>query len=147
VLRERSADIIRENLIAAGVRVEIQKSDFPTHIAALRQGTYDLALLGWAGPTDPDVSSQYRSGGQYNFSFHSIPQMDQLLDEGAKTADPAKRHQIYDRFQETFADELPTITLYYPNARTVIATRMTKVLTDAQGLYTFSSFAWVAGPQ
>lgn len=147
VLRERSADIIRENLIAAGVRAEIQKSDFPTHLAALRQGNYDLALLGWAGPTDPDVSSQYRSGGQYNFSFHSIPQMDQLLDEGAKTADPAKRHQIYDRFQELFADELPIITLYYPNARTAIATRVSKVLTDAQGLYDFSSYAWVAGPQ
>lgn len=147
VLRERSADIVRENLVAAGIKTEIQKSDFPTHLAALRQGNYDLALLGWAGPTDPDVSSQYRTGGQYNFGFHSIPQMDQLLDEGAKTADPAKRHQIYDRFQELFADELPVITLYYPNARTTIATRMSKVLTDAQGKYDFSSYAWVAGPQ
>ncbi len=132
VLRERSADIVRENLVAVGIKNEIQKSDFPTHLAALRQGNYDLALLGWAGPTDPDVSSQYRTAGQYNFGFHSIPQMDQLLDEGAKTADPAKRHQIYDRFQELFADELPIITLYYPNARTTIATRMSKVLTDAQ---------------
>ncbi len=147
VPRERSADIIRENLIAAGIKTEIQKSDFPTHLAALRQGNYDLALLGWAGPTDPDVSSQYRTGGQYNFGFHSIPQMDQLLEEGARTADPAKRHQIYDRFQEVFADELPIIALYYPNARTAVATRMSKVLTDAQGEYDFSSYAWVAGPQ
>ena len=147
VLRERSADIIRENLIAVGVKTEIQKSDFPTHIAALRQGNYDLALVGWTGPTDPDVSSQYRTGGQYNFSFHSISQMDQLLDEGTKTADPAKRHQVYDRFQEVFADELPVISLYYENARTAVATRMNKVLTDAQGVYDFSSYAWTAGPQ
>ena len=147
VLRERSADIIRENLIAAGVRTEIQKSDFPTHIAALKQGNYDLALLGWTGPTDPDVSSQYRSGGTYNYSYHSIAQMDQLLDDGTKAADPAKRHQLYDRFQEVFADELPAIVLYYENARTAVATRMSKVLTDAQGVYDFSSYAWLAGPQ
>lgn len=147
VLRERSADIIRENLIAVGIKTEIQKSDFPTHIAAMKQGNYDLALLGWTGPTDPNVASQYRTGGVYNYSYHSIAQMDQVLDEGAATADPAKRHQLYDRFQELFADELPVITLYYPNARTAVATRMTKVLTDAQGLYDLSSYAWLAGPQ
>ena len=43
--------------------------------------------------------------------------------------------------------ELPAIALYYPNTRTVIPTRMHKVLTDAQGRYDFSSYAWVAGPQ
>ncbi len=147
VLRERSADIIRENLVAVGIRVDIQKSDFPTHLAALRAGTYDLALLGWAGPTDPDVSSQYRTAGQYNFGFHSIPQMDRLLEEGAATADPAKRRGVYDRFQELFADELPVIVLYYPNARTALATRMHNVLTDAAGLYDFQPGRWTAGVQ
>ncbi len=147
VLRERSADIIRENLLAVGIKAEIQKSDFPTHLAALRAGTYDLALVGWAGPTDPDVSSQYRTGGQYNFTHHALVQMDQLLEEGVKIADPAKRRVIYDRFQELFADELPVVVLYYPNARTAIARRMNNVLYDSAGLYDFAPYTWVAGPQ
>jgi peptide/nickel transport system substrate-binding protein len=146
-LRERSADIIRENLLAAGVKVDIQKSDFPTHMASLYNANYDLALLGWGGPTDPDVSSQYRTGGQYNLSYHSIPQMDQLLDEGLRTADPAKRRQIYNQFQELFADELPVVVLYYENVRNAIAKRMQNVQEDTTGLYEFRTYTWIAGTQ
>ncbi len=147
ILRERSADIIRENLLAAGIKTEIQKTDFPTHLAALRTGNYDLALVGWTGATDPDTSSQYRTNGQYNFTHHSIAQLDQLLDEGVKTADPAKRRTVYDRFQEVFADELPAVVLYYENARTAVARRLTNVFYDTSGLYDFQTFAWIAGPQ
>lgn len=147
ILRERSGDIIRENLLAVGIKAEIQKSDFPTHLAALRAGNYDLALVGWAGPTDPDVSTQYKTGGVYNFTHHSIAQMDQLLDDGVKIADPAKRREVYNRFQEVFADELPVVVLYYENARTAVAKRLTNVLFDAEGLYDFQPYAWVAGPQ
>ncbi|HLW60747.1 MAG TPA: ABC transporter substrate-binding protein [bacterium] len=147
IVRERSSEIIRENLVAVGVKTDIQKSDFPTHIAAMRSGNFDMALVGWTGTADPDVSSQYRTGGQYNFSFHSIAQMDQLLDEGVKTADPAKRRQVYDQFQETFADQLPVIVLYYNNALTAISKRMSNVLTDVSGVYDFDPYAWVAAPQ
>jgi peptide/nickel transport system substrate-binding protein len=149
-LRERSADIIRENLLAAGIKVDIQKSDFPTHMAALRNASnpnWDIALLGWTGPTDPDVSSQYRTGGQYNLSYHSIAQMDQLLDDGVKTSDPAKRRQVYNQFQEVFADELPVVVLYYENARNAIAKRMQNVQEDSTGLYEFRTYAWIAGTQ
>ena len=113
----------------------------------MRNGTYDLGLVGWTGLNDPDVSSQYRTGGQYNFSSHSIPQMDQLLDEGVRTADPARRHQIYDQFQELFADQMPVVVLYYNNALTVVARRMHNVLRDAQGEYDFAPYNWTAGPQ
>jgi len=147
ILRERSADIIRENLVAVGIKTEIQKSDFPTHLAALYGKNYDLALVGWAGPTDPDVSSQFRTGGQYNFTHHSIAQMDQLLDEGVRIADPARRRAIYNRFQELFADELPYVVLYYPNGRAAVARRMSSVLYDVAGLYDYQTYTWVAGTQ
>ncbi|MGQ0570087.1 MAG: ABC transporter substrate-binding protein [Armatimonadota bacterium] len=148
ILRERSGDIIRENLVAAGIKVEIQRSDFPTHLAALYAANYDLALVGWAGATDPDVSSQFRTGGTYTRLIHmSSAQIDQLLDEGVRTADSAKRRGIYNRFQEVFADELPYVVLYYENARTAIAKRMSNVQYDVAGLFDFQTYAWVAAPQ
>jgi len=143
-IRERSADIIQQNLTAVGVKTQIQRSDFPTLMAASRSGDYDLALIGWAGPTDPDVSSQYRTGGQYNLTHHSIPDMDRLLDQGIATADPAKRKQIYDQFQVLFADQMPVLMLYYPNARTSVSTRMQNVLTDQDGAYDYMAFRWTA---
>jgi len=148
ILRERSGDIIRENLIAAGIKVEIQKSDFPTHLAALYAANYDLGLVGWGGATDPDVSSQFRTGATYTRLIHmSLPQIDQILDEGARTADSAKRRPVYNRFQEMFADELPYVVLYYENARTAIARRMSSVLYDVSGLFDFQTHTWVAAPQ
>lgn len=145
--RERSADIIRENLVAVGVKVEIQKSDFPTHLAALTAKNYDIGLIGWGGLADPDVSSQFRTGGQYNFTHQSLPRMDQLLDEGASAADPARRRAIYNQFQEMFADELPYVVLYYIYGKTAIAKRMSDVLDDVSGLYDFRTYTWIAAPQ
>jgi len=148
IIRERSADIIRENLGAAGIKVEIQKTDFPTLLAAIEAGNYDLALVGWSGSLDPDVSSQFRTGATYNYLGRmSIPLIDQLLDDGKVTADPAKRRQIYNRFQEVFADELPYVVLYYENARNVISKRMSNVLHDASGFYQFQTHMWVAALQ
>lgn len=148
ILRERSGDIIRENLVAVGVKVEIQRSDFPTHLAAMYAGNFDLGLVGWGGATDPDVSSQFRTGATYTRLIHmSNAQIDQLLDEGVRTADSARRRTIYNRFQEMFADELPYVVLYYPNARTAIAKRMANVLYDVSGLYDFQTFSWTAAPQ
>ena len=147
ILRERTGDIIRENLVAVGLKAEIQKSDFPTHLAALTGKNYDIGLIGWAGPTDPDVSSQFRTGGQYNFGHHSIARMDQLLDEGVRVSDSARRKTIYNQFQELFADELPYLVLYYPNGRTVVARRMSSVAYDVYGLFDYLTYTWVAGPQ
>lgn len=148
ILRERSADVIRENLVAAGVRVEIQKSDFPTHLAALYAANYDIGLVGWSGGVDPDVSSQFRTGATYTRLIHlSNQQIDQLLDEGAATADQARRRQIYNRFQEVFADELPYVVLYYEKSRAAVARRMTDVNYGVQGFYWFQPFAWTAALQ
>lgn len=146
--RERSADIIRENLIAVGIRTEIQRSDFPTHLAAIQQGNYDMAMVGWAGGVDPDVSQQFRTGATFNWLGRmSIPLMDQLLDEGRAIADPAKRRPVYNRFQEVFADELPYLVLNYPNALNVVAKRMSNVLHDVFGFYVFQTYSWQAAPQ
>jgi len=148
ILRERSGDILRENLVAVGIKVEIQKSDFPTHLAAMYGANFDLGLVGWGGATDPDVSSQFRTGQTYTRLIHmSNPQIDQILDEGVRTADSAKRRPVYNRFQEMFADELPYVVLYYENARTAIARRMSNVNYGVAGQFDFQMYAWIAAPQ
>jgi peptide/nickel transport system substrate-binding protein len=145
IIRERSADIIRENLVAVGMRVEIQKSDFPTHLAAMYAANYDLGLVGWSGGVDPDVTSQFRTGATYTRLIHlSHQQIDQLLDEGLATADTVRRRQIYARFQEVFADELPYVVLYYQKGLTAITKRMSNVQFSVPGFYDFQTHAWSA---
>ena len=148
IIRERSGDIIRENLVAVGMKVEIQRSDFPTHLAAMYAANYDLGLVGWSGGVDPDVTSQFRTGATYTRLIHmSNTQIDQLLDEGLATADTAKRRAIYNRFQELFADELPYVVLYYQKGLTAITKRMNNVVYSVPGFYDFETHAWAAAPQ
>ncbi|MDI9548275.1 MAG: ABC transporter substrate-binding protein [Chloroflexota bacterium] len=114
VVRELSADIIQANLAEIGIKSSIEKMDFPTLIQRAMDGDYDLALMGWGGLLDPDVRSQFQTGGQYNDGMISIPELDELLEEGANTADTEARKAIYDEFQMVFIDEMPIIPLYWP---------------------------------
>lgn len=118
LVREQSADIIMANLQAVGMKVKIQKFDFPTLQAKRKAGEYSLALIGWGGPLDPDVSSQFKTGGQYNQGKRSDAKTDDLLTRGAETAKFEDRKKIYDELQEYFAENPPAIFLYSPNGLT-----------------------------
>jgi peptide/nickel transport system substrate-binding protein len=114
VVRELSADIIQANLQDVGLKISIEKMDFPTMMARFKAADFDLGLVGWSDVLDPDVRSQYHTGGQYNFGAISSPVLDDLLDRGANTPDTTERKAIYDEFQIQFLDEMPVVCLYWP---------------------------------
>jgi peptide/nickel transport system substrate-binding protein len=113
VIRERHGDIITANLQDMGIKVNVQKLDFPSQIAQLKTGDFDIGYIGWGGPFDPDVSNQYHTGGQYNYGLWSNAAMDALLEKGAATADTEARKQVYKDFQALWIDELPVLPLYW----------------------------------
>jgi len=133
IVRELSADIIQANLQDIGLKVSIEKMDFPTMMARFKAAEFDIGLVGWSDVLDPDVRSQFHSTGQYNFGAINSPVLDDLMDRGANTADPEDRKVIYDEFQLKFLDEMPVVCLYWPlrlaavnnrvqNARHIITT-------------------------
>jgi len=124
VIRERHGEIIQQNLTDLGMKVNVSKMDFTSAMSKYRAGDYDLALVGWGGPLDPDVRSQFLTGREYNFSGLSIPAMDAILEKGAATADTAERRKIYEEFQTIFVDELPIIPLYWQNRLAAVNKRV-----------------------
>lgn len=124
IVRELSADIIQANLTDVGFKVSVEKMDFPTLISRFKSGDFDIGLVGWGGVLDPDVRSQYQTGGQYNFGKFSSPILDDLLERGANTADPQERKKIYDEFQIQFLEEMPIVPLYWPLRLVAINTRV-----------------------
>lgn len=110
--REQSADIIQSNFKDIGIQVEVRKMDFATFIADVRKGSYELALLGWTSTLDPDARTQF--GSKDSFSKSSFKDLDDLMEQGASTADPAKRRVIYNKYQSLFLDNLPVVPLYRP---------------------------------
>jgi len=73
----------------------------------------DLELYGDPDPYPLWHSTQTDNGGQNYAGFVSY-EADTLLQEARCTHDLGKRAELYRRFQEIFADEVPSLLLYYP---------------------------------
>jgi peptide/nickel transport system substrate-binding protein len=131
LVREQSAEIVQQNYQALGMQVRIEKFDFPTLISNLRDSRFQLSFLGWSGNFEPDVSSQYRTGGGFNFGKHSNPSMDSLLDRGRRRPNFDGRKEIYDQFQRMFQGDPPVIMLYSPKALTAVNKRLVNAVPTA----------------
>lgn len=79
---------------------------------------YQAALLGIVLSADPDPyptwHSSQRQGPGYNFSTLNDPKIDDLLARARKTVDQNERAKLYREFQKAFADQVPSLLLYYP---------------------------------
>ncbi|MDP2935312.1 MAG: ABC transporter substrate-binding protein [Dehalococcoidia bacterium] len=79
---------------------------------------YQAALLGIVLGPDPDPyplwHSSQKEGAGYNFSSFSDPKIDDLLAQARKSHDQVERAKLYAEFQKAFAEQEPSILLYYP---------------------------------
>ncbi|MFQ5813943.1 MAG: ABC transporter substrate-binding protein [Anaerolineae bacterium] len=73
----------------------------------------DLELHGDPDPYPLWHSTQASGEGQ-NYAGFVNYEVDKLLEEARCTTDSGRRAELYHRFQEIFADEVPSLLLYYP---------------------------------
>jgi peptide/nickel transport system substrate-binding protein len=73
----------------------------------------DLDLRGDPDPYPLWHSTQANDEGQ-NYAGFINYEVDKLLEEARCTTDSGRRAGLYHRFQEIFADEVPSLLLYYP---------------------------------
>jgi peptide/nickel transport system substrate-binding protein len=73
----------------------------------------DLDLHGDPDPYPLWHSTQAKGEGQ-NYAGFINYEVDKLLEEARCTTDSGRRAELYHRFQEIFADEVPSLLLYYP---------------------------------
>ena len=73
----------------------------------------DLELHGDPDPYPFWHSTQMNAEGQ-NYTGFISHEVDRLLEEARCITDSGKRAELYRRFQEIFADEVPSLLLYYP---------------------------------
>lgn len=102
-----------------GIRPELSASG-PTRLFRdfLIPRSYQAVLYGLDVGPDPDPypvwhSSQITETG-FNFASFSHEKADALLENARQTVSLAGRAKLYGEFQAIFADEVPSILLYYP---------------------------------
>jgi peptide/nickel transport system substrate-binding protein len=100
-----------------GVEAEVRSVPSEQLAASVLDRSFDAALIEVGLTSDPDPyplwhSTQAESG--QNFAGFANEAADLILEEARFTADPGERAELYNQFQQIFAEEVPSLPLYYP---------------------------------
>jgi peptide/nickel transport system substrate-binding protein len=111
---------IAEAWRAVGVSVTVESSGLTNLVRDLiEQRDYDALLFVDAAKSDPDPYGAWHSAGSSglgnNLAQFRDTRVDALLLE-ARSAPLTRREELYDEFQEIFAQEVPSIPLYVARA-------------------------------
>ena len=111
----RVAEEIARQWGAIGAQVQVEPG---LSRELLQSGLYTAALVEWEVPPDPDPypiwhSTQVSEQGQ-NYTRFQNREADELMEMGRRISSAEQRVQIYHRFQEIWAHELPALPLYHP---------------------------------
>ena len=123
-------------LKAVGLDVELKVvGDWPGYLDTAKKREFHLFMLGWGGSTgDPDqllqsVFHSRRAGVLWNLQGYKNPVIDELIDTGASTFDPAKRRAIYADIQKRLFDDAPWLFMYRATNFTGISDRVKEIHT------------------
>jgi peptide/nickel transport system substrate-binding protein len=108
---------LQEQWKKVGVEVTIEQLEWATFLKTIRSGDYHFPhLRGWSGDNgDPDnflytlnTTNNIPVG---NTSHYSNKVVDDLLDQGVKISDPAKRKEIYKQANQILVDDAPWVMI------------------------------------
>lgn len=102
---------------AVGVDASIRSVSSEAAIYFVRNRNFDAALVEIDLTADPDPyplwhSTQAETG--QNFSGFVSDEADRVMEEARLTPDPEQRLELYGTFQQIFAEEVPSLLIYYP---------------------------------
>jgi peptide/nickel transport system substrate-binding protein len=148
----RVASLIRSDLEAIGLKVEIINREFKSHLHSTRRGEYEMALLGWMADTpDPDnfLSTFFHSraavvGSATNISFYRSTAMDAHLDAALEITDSAARAAAYRKALDLWGADLPLIPLVQADQITVLNRRVEGYVLSPSGNHFFGPVYWQA---
>lgn len=121
-LREQAQQFIQQTLTEIGVEMVIE--NLPPAVMwgeFWGMSQFESAMVGitYLIGADPDVTNRFHTrainaqGGRgSNNAQYSNPEVDALLEEGARTFDPEARRAVYRRVQEIIRDDLPFLPLF-----------------------------------
>ena len=107
-----TATVLREQLAAIGVAVELVVLEFAAWDEQMAAGDFDLSLQGgFQGPDPANLAVRWGTGNTLNRWSYSNPEFDDLLVQGDSATSQEERIPSYFRAQEILAEDVPSIPL------------------------------------
>lgn len=122
------AEYLKEALAPIGIRLKLQEFEWGAYLEKLQNGEHPMCLIGWTGDNgDPDNflyvlldSDNARPGSASNYSFYRNAEVHDLLAQATRTADRAKRTQLYHQVDEIVDREVPVLPLVHTEQLAVV---------------------------
>ncbi|WMT41010.1 ABC transporter substrate-binding protein [Paenibacillus sp. D2_2] len=109
--------IMTQNYKELGIDLVSETLDFNAIMDKKTAGDFDMFFAAWGLTPDPD-NTVYITKGAQNDTGYSNAKVDQLMAEGKKELDIAKRKEIYKQMYQELNADLPNIFLYQRNNMT-----------------------------
>lgn len=142
---QRLAQSLQEMWGQAGMKVELQPVDQNRIVQNMSSKQFVASLYRFTGRADPHINTYPFFHSKFadvtpssNYGHYKNPKVDELLEKGVSTADPAKRKQIYGELAQVLAVDLPYAYLFYV-ADTIVINNKVKGLPEVpDGLVRFA---------
>lgn len=139
--RQAIAVLVQEALAELNITVDIQVMEFGTYLEQTAAGQHDMFILGWSNPTGDADYGMYalfhssQKGNPGNRSFYDNPDVDALLDQGRREADPAAREAIYAEIAQMLTDDAPMAFLLHTEYLTGVSDSVQGFDIGTDGIY------------
>ena len=115
------AQVLQSQLAQIGIKLNIQMMELNVYVDRWLKGDFDMAIAENGGRADPyTMYNRYwtKTGNLQKVSNYIDDTLDSLMQQGRVETDPAKRREIFARFEQHLAEASPWIWLYAAMAYT-----------------------------
>jgi len=107
---------IKAALEEIGITVVFQTLEGKTVDAKVTEWDFDLSIYGHGGLYEPSILNKIITGKGFNSArYTENATLNDLLASQLAEMDPTKRKALVGQVQEVYAEDLPALTLYYPD--------------------------------
>ncbi len=137
------AAVLQEQWRRVGVELDLRPMEFATFYSDVTRGSFQVYLLRWVGANnDPDIfeyvfhSRKIPPDGA-NRGHYRNPKLDALVDRARVEHGREKRKQLYAEVQRIVTEDLPYLSLWYPDNVCVHRSRIANIQLTPAGDYDF----------
>jgi peptide/nickel transport system substrate-binding protein len=135
--RMEAAQLIQADLKAIGVSAKLDFMEFNSMTERTHARNFEAVLGGWSAGLFVDPSAMWHSGEEFHFNYpsYSNPRVDELIDRGLATPDPAEAAPIWKEMQEIVYDDQPYMFLWWRDEIVAIDGRFENADVDILSLF------------
>ncbi|MGH9794462.1 MAG: ABC transporter substrate-binding protein [Candidatus Acidiferrales bacterium] len=137
------AAVLQEQWRRVGIELEIRPLEFATLFSDIGRGSFQIYFLRWVGAnSDPDIfeyvfHSKKMPPNGANRGHYRNPRLDSLLDRARIEHNRDQRIRLYAEVQRIIAEDLPYLSLWYPDNVCLHSSRIGQVQLTPPGDYDF----------